>query len=79
MPHAARRLQPPCSLTEEIGARTYEDPPRAQYNSSPNLYGLPAFYEVHVWAWRDNPNGTSVDWPPASRATGSPLVSEATS
>jgi hypothetical protein len=32
---------------------------------SPNRYGLPAFYELHVWAWRDNPNGTFVDWNPA--------------
>ncbi len=30
--------------------------------SSPNRYGLPAFYELHVWAWRDNPNGAFVDW-----------------
>jgi hypothetical protein len=32
---------------------------------SPNRYGLPAFYELHVWAWRDNPNGMFVDWNPA--------------
>jgi hypothetical protein len=31
---------------------------------SPNRYGLPAFYELHVWAWRINPNGTFVDWNP---------------
>jgi hypothetical protein len=35
------------------------------YVASPNRYGLPAFYELHVWAWRDNPNGTFVDWNPA--------------
>jgi hypothetical protein len=29
---------------------------------SPNRFGLPAFYELHVWAWRDNPNGTFADW-----------------
>jgi hypothetical protein len=33
-----------------------------QYNSAPNRYGLPAFYELHVWAWRDNPKGAYVDW-----------------
>lgn len=33
-----------------------------QYVSSPNRFGLPAFFELHVWAWRDNPNGTFVDW-----------------
>ena len=32
------------------------------YVASPNRYGLPAFYELHVWAWRDNPNGMFVDW-----------------
>jgi hypothetical protein len=31
---------------------------------SPNRYGLPPFYELHVWAWRDNPNGAFVDWHP---------------
>jgi hypothetical protein len=29
---------------------------------SPNRYGLNTFYELHVWAWRDNPNGAFVDW-----------------
>ena len=35
-----------------------------QYNGSPNRYGLPPFYELHVWAWRDNPHGAFVDWNP---------------
>jgi hypothetical protein len=34
------------------------------YVGSPNRYGLPAFYEVHVWAWKDNPNGMFADWNP---------------
>ena len=29
---------------------------------SPNRYGLPAFYELHVWAWEDNPSGNFSDW-----------------
>jgi hypothetical protein len=33
-----------------------------QFVSSPNRYGLPAFFELHVWAWRDNPAGAFVDW-----------------
>jgi hypothetical protein len=33
-----------------------------QFISSPNRYGLPAHFELHVWAWRDNPNGAFVDW-----------------
>jgi hypothetical protein len=32
------------------------------FNGSPNRYALPAFYELHVWAWRDNPGGTFADW-----------------
>jgi hypothetical protein len=28
----------------------------------PNRFGLPAFYEMHVWAWEDNPKGTFADW-----------------
>ena len=29
---------------------------------APNRFGLPAFYTLHVWAWKDNPNGTFVNW-----------------
>jgi hypothetical protein len=32
------------------------------YVSEPNRYGLPAFYELHVWAWEQNPNGSFADW-----------------
>ena len=28
----------------------------------PNRYRLPAFYELHVWAWERNPDGAFVDW-----------------
>jgi hypothetical protein len=31
------------------------------YNSTPNSYGLPEFYEIHVWAWKANPMGTFAD------------------
>jgi hypothetical protein len=30
--------------------------------TSPNRYNLPPFFELHVWAWRDNPQGSFVDW-----------------
>jgi len=30
----------------------------------PNRYGPAAFYELHVWAWKDNPRGTFADWNP---------------
>jgi len=29
---------------------------------SPNRFNIPAFFELHVWAWRDNPQGSFVDW-----------------
>lgn len=28
----------------------------------PNRYALPAFHELHVWAWERNPNGSFADW-----------------
>lgn len=31
---------------------------------TPNRFGLPAFYTLHVWAWKDNPNGAFVNWHP---------------
>jgi hypothetical protein len=34
------------------------------YAGSPNRYAIPAFYELHVWAWIDNPNGTFTDYNP---------------
>ena len=39
-----------------LGGQTF------QFVGSPNRYALPAFFELHVWAWRDNPNGAFVDW-----------------
>ena len=32
---------------------------------TPNRFGLPAFYTLHVWAWKDNPNGAFVNWHPS--------------
>ena len=29
---------------------------------SPNRFGLPNFYTLHVWAWKENPTGTFVNW-----------------
>jgi len=31
---------------------------------APNRFGLPSFYTLHVWAWKDNPNGAFVNWHP---------------
>ena len=29
---------------------------------SPNRFNIPAFFELHVWAWRANPMGSFMDW-----------------
>jgi hypothetical protein len=29
---------------------------------APNRFNIPSFFELHVWAWRDNPQGAFVDW-----------------
>jgi hypothetical protein len=34
------------------------------YFDSPNRFGLKPFYTLHVWAWKDNPNGTFANWNP---------------
>jgi hypothetical protein len=33
-----------------------------QFVDSPNRFNLDPFFELHVWAWRDNPQGAFVDW-----------------
>ncbi len=39
-----------------------DGPSTARPKATPNRYGLPAFFELHVWAWKDNPQGSFVDW-----------------
>jgi hypothetical protein len=29
---------------------------------APNRFAINSFFELHVWAWRDNPQGSFVDW-----------------
>jgi hypothetical protein len=46
---------------------THADPPQLMGQlfhlfDSPNRFGLPAFYTLHVWAWKDNPTGMFVNW-----------------
>ena len=33
-----------------------------QMFDAPNRFKLPRFYTLHVWAWKDNPAGTFVNW-----------------
>ena len=47
----------------------YSDPPRLfgrdlALVEAPNRYGVPSFYQIHVWLWRTNPSGTFCDWNP---------------
>jgi len=35
------------------------------FTNSPNRYGLGPFYELHVWAWKENSSGTFADMNPA--------------
>jgi len=39
-----------------------------------NRYGLPPFYELHVWLWKYNPSGLFSDWNPrvSCHGTGDP-------
>jgi hypothetical protein len=55
-------------LAEQWNAAN-EHPPVLQgqhfhYVPAPNRTGLPAYYELHVWAWKRNPHGTFTDWNP---------------
>ncbi len=51
--HARNGPQPPALFGQLLN-----------YIAAPNRYGNPNFYEIHVWAWKDNPFGTFVDWNP---------------
>jgi hypothetical protein len=49
--------------------KTHSSPPELMGQlfhlfDAPNRFGLPAFYTLHVWAWKDNPNGAFVNWHP---------------
>jgi hypothetical protein len=46
---------------------THASPPELDgqlfhYFEAPNRFGLPPFYTLHVWAWKDNPTGMFVNW-----------------
>jgi hypothetical protein len=55
----ARNAAPPVILGQQTN-----------FVGSPNRFGLPAFYELHVWAWRNNKKGTYVDFNPAVSCDG---------
>jgi hypothetical protein len=34
------------------------------FTPAPNRYGLPAFYSLHAWIWKNNPAGMFAMWNP---------------
>jgi hypothetical protein len=61
---------PPASLS----VKTHESiaPPMLfghefNFTDAPNRYGLPPFYSLHVWLWKENPAGTLEMWNPNVR------------
>jgi hypothetical protein len=54
-------------VAADWNTRNPSEPPSVQGNlmnliGEPNRFGLPAFYELHVWAWEHNPRGSFADW-----------------
>ena len=52
-----------------VGARDVAAPPilfghAFSFTDAPNRYGLPPFYSLHAWVWKDNPAGTFEMWNP---------------
>ncbi|HKV83195.1 MAG TPA: hypothetical protein VJN88_01470 [Ktedonobacterales bacterium] len=48
---------------------THESPPMLfgqgfMLTTTPNRYGLPAFYSLHAWIWKSNPSGMFAMWNP---------------
>lgn len=31
--------------------------PLFHFNGTPSRFGLPPFYVLHIWAWKNNPSG----------------------
>ena len=58
---------PTTSVFADAWDKTHSSAPelmgqKFQQFEAPNRFGLPRFYTLHVWAWKDNPTGTFVNW-----------------
>ena len=68
LPNGRRRLIGADFLVfKDAWDATHDAPPQLMGQlfhlfEAPNRFGLPAFYTLHVWAWKDNPTGTFVNW-----------------
>jgi hypothetical protein len=54
-------------IFKDVWDATHASPPQLMGQlfhlfEEPNRFGLPAFYTLHVWAWKENPTGTFVNW-----------------
>jgi hypothetical protein len=56
--NAAHGVAPPQLATPQLMGQLFH------LFETPNRFGLPAFYTLHVWAWKENPNGAFVNWHP---------------
>jgi hypothetical protein len=74
--HAGHAPGSQSALVEAVRHATESfDPPVLEghllhFVDGPNRFGLPARYELRVWAWRDNPNGPLADWNPRESCEG---------
>jgi hypothetical protein len=70
MPDGSRKLiGADYLLIADAWDKTHSGPPELMGQffhlfPSPNRFGLPAFYTLHVWAWKKNPKGAFVNWHP---------------
>ena len=65
--------QPPPS--SYVGSRFTPVPPMLfghefNFTDAPNRYGLPPFYSLHAWVWKNNPAGTFEMWNPSVTCNG---------
>ncbi|WP_200941060.1 hypothetical protein [Microbacterium sp. Root53] len=51
-------------VVPELFGQTLHRMPGPNEPAAQNRYGLPAFYELHVWLWKHNPDGMFEDWNP---------------
>ena len=54
-------------VLKDVWHATNEGPPQLMGQllhlfEAPNRFGLPAFYTLHVWAWKESPTGAFVNW-----------------
>lgn len=68
---ACDALQTPHPLAPLLARDAQNPQPPVLFNHpfhlvrSPNRYGVPAFYELHLWVWEHNRDGIFNDWNPA--------------